>query len=71
MQAYTAYYQQPTMIGFGAPAGMTVVARTPTDPAALSAAMKSAILRVHRAQPVYAAKPLTTIVAQSIALRYE
>jgi putative ABC transport system permease protein len=69
VQAYVAYYQQPTMIGFGVPAGMTVVARTATDPAGLGAAMKSAIFRVDRAQPVYAAQPLTTIVAQSIAQR--
>src|SRR5579871_2286354 len=70
VQAYTAYYQQPTMIGFGVPAAMTVVARTAQEPATLGGAMKNAILSVDRAQPVYAVQPLTDLVTQSIAQRH-
>jgi putative ABC transport system permease protein len=67
VQVYTAYYQQPTLIG--PPAAITVLARTAQNPATAGAALKSAILNVDRSQPVYAVQPMTDIVSQAIAQR--
>jgi putative ABC transport system permease protein len=68
VQAYVAYFQDPTTFGLG-PTAITVLARTTGDPAALGSAMKSAILNVDRSQPVFAAQPMAEIVGQSIAQR--
>ncbi|HLG99104.1 MAG TPA: ABC transporter permease [Bryobacteraceae bacterium] len=69
VQAYVAYYQHPDALGLGTPSPITVVARTSGNPAALGETIKSAILRVDRAQPVFAMQPLTAVVAQSISQR--
>lgn len=69
VQAYVAYFQHPTMLGFGLPAAITVLARTAGKPATLGAPMKSAILNVDRSQPVYAMQPMTEIVSQTVAQR--
>jgi hypothetical protein len=53
-------------LGMGA---ITVLARTTQDPALLGAAMKSAILKIDKSQPVYALQPMTEVVSQSIAQR--
>ena len=68
IQVYTAYLQQPDLLTGFVP-GITVLARTAQDPAALGTPMKEAILSVDRSQPVYAVQPMTEVVAQSIALR--
>ena len=49
VQVYTAYFQQPGLIGISA---LTVLARTARRSAALAAPMKAAILDVDRSQPV-------------------
>jgi predicted permease len=67
VQVYTAYFQIPTV--FGNPATLTVLARTAQDPAVLGSSMKSAILHVDRAQPVFAVQPMTAIVSQAVAQR--
>ena len=66
VQVYTAYFQQPGLIGIPP---MMVLARTTGDPAALAPAIRSAILGVDRSQPVFAIQPMTEIVAESIAQR--
>jgi len=68
VQAYVSYYQDPNTFGFG-PGPITVLARTSGSPALLGNAMKSAILTVDRAQPVYAIQPMTEILGQSVAQR--
>lgn len=66
VQVYTAYYQQPGLIGVSP---LIVLARTDSDPAALAPAIKAAILSVDRSQPVFAVQPMTEVVADSIAQR--
>ncbi|HWY45922.1 MAG TPA: ABC transporter permease [Bryobacteraceae bacterium] len=66
VQVYAAYYQKPIFIQLGS---LTVLARTTQDPALVGAAMKSAILKIDRSQPVYAVQPMTEVVSQSIAQR--
>jgi len=66
VQVYTAFYQQPGLVGVSP---MTVLARTVGDPAALAAPMKAAILGVDRSQPVFAVQAMTEVVADSIAQR--
>jgi predicted permease len=66
VQVYTAYYQQPGLIGV---APMTVLARTSADPGLLAPAIKASILSVDRSQPVFAVQPMTEVVADSIAQR--
>ena len=66
VQVYTAYFQQPGLIGVSP---LIVLARTSADPAALAPAMKSAILSVDNSQPVFAVQLMTEIVSQSIAER--
>jgi putative ABC transport system permease protein len=68
VQVYTAFVQNPGFV-FGAPPGLTILARTAHDPGSMGAAIKSAILGVDRAQPVYAVQPMTEIVSKSIAQR--
>jgi predicted permease len=68
VQVYAAYYQRPTFLAI-IPTNLTVVARTGQDPAAVGTAMKSAILNVDRAQPIYNVQPMTTVVSQSVAQR--
>ncbi|HEV2445521.1 MAG TPA: FtsX-like permease family protein, partial [Candidatus Sulfopaludibacter sp.] len=68
VQAYVSYFQDPNTLGLG-PGPITVLARTSGNPAAAGAAMKSAILNVDRAQPVYAMQPMTQIIGQSVAQR--
>jgi putative ABC transport system permease protein len=68
VQAYVSYYQDPNTLGLG-PGPITVLARTSGNPASLGNAMKSAILSVDRAQPVYAIQPMTDIIGQSVAQR--
>jgi predicted permease len=67
VQVYTPF-TQPGFVGAFLPA-ITVLARTAQDPATVGAAMKSAILRVDRSQPIYAVQPMTDIVSQSISQR--
>ena len=67
VQVYTPFTQPGFVAGF-LPA-ITVLARTAHDPASLAAPMKSSILNVDRAQPVYAVQPMTQIVSQSISQR--
>jgi putative ABC transport system permease protein len=69
VQAYTAYFQRPSLISSLPPSPITVLARTSQDPAAVSGAMKAAILAVDRSQPVFAVQPMTEVVAKSIAQR--
>jgi predicted permease len=66
VQVYASYLQKPIFIQLGT---ITVLARTAGDPAMLGAAMKSAILKIDRSQPVYAVQPMTDVVSQSIAQR--
>jgi putative ABC transport system permease protein len=66
VQVYAPYYQKPGFIGLPP---LILVARTIGDPAAVTAAMKSSILRVDPSQPVFAEQPLAAIVKQSIAQR--
>jgi putative ABC transport system permease protein len=66
VQVYTAYYQQPGLIGVSP---MTVLARTTTDPGVLAPAILAAILAVDHSQPVFAVQPMTDVVADSIAQR--
>jgi putative ABC transport system permease protein len=66
VQAYCAYFQQPVFVGYPI---LAVLARTTGDPGPLAAPMKTAILHIDRAQPVYAVQPMTGIVSQSIAQR--
>ncbi|HUI54453.1 MAG TPA: FtsX-like permease family protein, partial [Bryobacteraceae bacterium] len=66
VQAYAAYFQQPTFVG---PPTLTVLARTTQDPGPLAAPMKAAILSIDRSQPVYAIQPMTEVVAKSLAER--
>jgi len=68
VQVYAAYYQRPTFVSV-LPSNLTVVARTSQDPAAVGTAMKSAILNVDRAQPIYNVQPMTTVVSQSVSQR--
>jgi hypothetical protein len=66
VQVYAAYYQKPIFIQLGT---ITVLARTTQDPAVAGAAMKSAILKIDKSQPVYAVQPMAEVVSQSIAQR--
>jgi len=66
VQVYAAYNQKPIFIQLGS---LTVLARTTQDPGLVGAAMKSAILKIDRSQPVYAVQPMTEVVSQSIAQR--
>jgi putative ABC transport system permease protein len=66
VQVYAAYYQKPIFIQLSS---LTVLARTTLDPGLVGAAMKSAILKIDRSQPVYAMQPMTEVVSQSIAQR--
>ncbi|HTA69528.1 MAG TPA: ABC transporter permease [Bryobacteraceae bacterium] len=66
VQVYAAYFQKPTFIQLGT---ITVLARTTQDPALAGAAMKAAILKIDKSQPVYAVQPMTEVVSQSIAQR--
>ncbi|HUB81881.1 MAG TPA: ABC transporter permease [Bryobacteraceae bacterium] len=66
VQVYTAFYQQPGLVGVSP---LTVLARTAGEPAAMAAPMKAAILSVDRSQPVFAVQPMTEVVADSIAQR--
>ncbi len=66
VQVYAAYMQQPGIIGVPA---ITVVARTSQDPMTVANAMKAAILKVDRGQPVFAVQPMTTVVSQSVSQR--
>jgi predicted permease len=66
VQVYAAYFQKPIFIQLGT---ITVLARTTQDPALVGAAMKSAILNIDRAQPVYQVQPMTDVVSQSISQR--
>jgi len=68
VQVFAAYYQRPTFVSV-LPSNLTVVARTSQDPAAVGNAMKSAILNVDRAQPIYNVQPMTSVVSQSVAQR--
>ncbi len=69
VQAYFSFYQHPDNFALGTPAAMTVVARTGGDAGALGAAMKAAILKVDRSQPIFLAQPMTNVISQSIAQR--
>ena len=66
VQTYTSYFQEPDILGLRP---LTVLARTARDPAPLAGAMKAALLKVDRSQPIYGVHPMTAIVAQSIAER--
>ncbi len=68
VQAYVAYFQDPTTLGLG-PNAITVLTRTTGDPALLGPVMKSTILNVDRSQPVFAIQPMTEIIGQSVAQR--
>ena len=68
VQAYVSYFQDPDSLGLG-PGPITVLARTSGNPAAVGESIKSAILSIDRAQPVYAMQPMTNIVGDSVAQR--
>ncbi|HLJ47193.1 MAG TPA: ABC transporter permease [Bryobacteraceae bacterium] len=66
VQVYAAYMQQPGIIGVPA---ITVVARTSQDPLSVGNAMKEAILKIDRGQPVFAIQPMTAVISQSVSQR--
>jgi putative ABC transport system permease protein len=66
VQVYTAYFQQPGLIGVSP---LTVLARTSGDPATLASAIKAAILAVDGSQPVFAVQSMAAVVAESLAQR--
>ena len=68
VQVFTAFLQNPAFV-YAVPPGLTVLARTAGDPAAMTGAMRAAILGVDRSQPVYAVQPMTEVVSKSIAQR--
>jgi putative ABC transport system permease protein len=68
VQVFTAFVQNPAFV-YAVPPGLTVLARTSGDPAAMTSAMRAAILGVDRSQPVYAIQPMTEVVSKSIAQR--
>jgi predicted permease len=66
VQVYTAYYQQPGLLGVSP---LTVLGRTSGDPAALASPMKAAILGVDHSQPVFAVEPMIEVVSDSVSQR--
>jgi len=65
---YGAFLQIPGASLAFTPA-MTVVVKTKQDPAALGNALKGAIYRADRAQPVFALQPMEEVVGKSVAAR--
>jgi putative ABC transport system permease protein len=67
-QFYMPYVQIPDDFITGL-AGMALVARTQSDPAAMAAPMKESILAVDKDQPVTAVRTLEQVLADSLAQR--
>ncbi len=63
IEMYRPYDQAPF------PSSMTVMARTTHDPAALAAAIRSAVWSVDRDVPVDSVQPMSQVVSQSLAPR--
>src|SRR6185369_9024886 len=59
-QTYEPFAQQPFSF-------MMMVARTSGDPASLSAAIRSEVLKIDKEQPVASIRPLTQLVSDSIS----
>jgi putative ABC transport system permease protein len=59
-QTYMSFAQEPNN-------GMTVVLRSDADPSALSAAIRGEVSRIDKDQPVSAIRPLTEVLADSVA----
>ena len=68
VQVYTAFLQMPGASPDSTPE-MSVVAKTRLDAVLAGAAMKDAILRADRAQPVFAIQAMDEVIGQSISER--
>ena len=68
VEVYADYLQQPSLLSVLIP-DIAVLARTMQAPAGIGSAMQAAILKVDRAQPVFAIQPMADIVSQSVAQR--
>jgi putative ABC transport system permease protein len=68
-QFYLPYVQVPEEFFAGMASGMTLVARTEGDPAAMAAPVKETILAIDKDQPVSAVRTMEQVLADSLAQR--
>jgi len=68
VQVYAAFLQMPGVFPSFTPA-ITVVAKTSQDPAAAGDAIKNAILKVDRSQPVFALQTMEQVIGKSVSQR--
>ena len=65
-EAYVPFLQDPLSLDYRS---MTIVARTQSDPAAVAGSLRAALTSMDKSLPVYAVKPMTEYVGDSLARR--
>ena len=65
-EAYVPFLQDPLSLDYRS---MTIVARTKSDPAAVAGSLRAALTSMDKSLPVYAVKPMTEYVGDSLARR--
>ncbi len=68
IQVYAAFLQTPGVFPSFTPA-ITVVAKTSQDPAAAGDAIKAAIFRADRSQPIFAMQTMEEVIGKSVSQR--
>ena len=66
-EVYVPFLQDP--LGTEYPRSMTIVARTKSDPGAIAGALRVAVTSVDKSLPVYALKPMTEYLRDSLSRR--
>jgi putative ABC transport system permease protein len=65
--AYVPFLQDPLSKNFAR--SLTIVARTKSDPAAVAGSLRAAVISMDKSLPVYALKPMTEYVRDSLSRR--
>jgi putative ABC transport system permease protein len=65
-EAYVPFLQDPLSLDYRS---MTIVARTNSDPASVAGSLRAALTSMEKSLPVYAVKPMTEYVGESLARR--
>ena len=66
VEVYVPFLQDPLSLDYRS---MTIVARTKSDPAAVAGSLRDALTAMDKSLPVYAVKPMTEYVGESLARR--
>ncbi|HEX6729983.1 MAG TPA: FtsX-like permease family protein, partial [Pyrinomonadaceae bacterium] len=65
-EAYVPFLQDPLSLDYRS---MTIVARTQSDPGAVAGSLRAALISMDQSLPVYAVKPMTEYVGESLSRR--